>query len=356
MTRPGEPMRKKVVVVDDSEAIRRLVGHALEADPRLEVVGYAGDAYAARELVRQRSPDVLVLDVEMPRMSGLDFLERVMRLRPMPVIMFSSVTQKGSDEAIRALSLGAVDCIPKPRAGISTSTLADLADRVQSAAAANVRPRAQPTPARPAPQVSMHAKVSRNIVLVGASTGGVAAVETFLRGLPEDMPPVVVAQHMPESYLDSFAKRLDSILANSVSLARDGTELRAGHIYIAPGGICHTGVVSTESGFRATDIEGPRHNGHCPSIDKLFDSAVRYADRVTAVILTGLGRDGARAMKTLRDGGAFCIGQDEATSVVYGMPRAAKELGALDHELPLGEIAAAVARAQARLPTVAGVR
>ncbi|MWB77287.1 chemotaxis-specific protein-glutamate methyltransferase CheB [Pseudooceanicola sp. 216_PA32_1] len=339
---------KRVLIVDDSHAIQRLLGHALESDPRLRVVGIAKDAYDAREQIRNLEPDVVVLDVEMPRMSGLDFLERIMRLRPMPVVMFSSVTQNGSDAAIRALALGAVDCVAKPNMGITRETLGDLADRVFAAANAGVLKPA-PLPTESTRKLARDAVPSgrppRHAILIGSSTGGVAAVEIVLRGLPADCPPVVVAQHMPESYLESFAIRLNGLLPQVVQLAEHGMPLKSGHIYLSPGGHAHTGVNFEKGRFSTVAIDAPKRNGHCPSVDVLFQSAVGFADRVVATILTGLGKDGAEGMKQLRSAGAYCIGQDEASCVVYGMPRAAADLDALDEQLPLNGIADAIVSA-----------
>lgn len=341
---------QRVLVVEDSPAMQKLIAHALNGDPRLEVVGVADDAYRARDMIKALDPDVMVLDVEMPRMSGIDFLARVMRLRPMPVVMFSSITQAGSDAAIRALILGAIDCLAKPASGVSAEVLSLLADRVYAAALAPVL---MPSPAGPVaandspprarPITAKRAALNR-LILIGASTGGVAAVETVLRGLPADGPPVVVAQHMPESFLNSFSARLDMILPHNVRLARDETELRPGHIYLSPGGDRHTGVARRGSGAVSIAIDRPKRHGHIPSVDELFLSAEDMADQITAVILTGLGRDGAEGMKVLHDNGAHCIGQNEESCVVYGMPRAAAEQGALDEELHLNDIAPAVIR------------
>lgn len=332
---------QRVLIVDDSLAMQKLIRHALNADPRLEVVGVAADAYAARDMIKKLHPDVLVLDVEMPRMSGLDFLGRLMRLRPMPVVMFSSVTQVGSDAAIRALVLGAVDCLAKPQSGVTSDVLAVLADRVHAAATAPVLLSAPERTSTPVADTDLF-KPDGRAILIGASTGGVAAVETVLRGLPVTAPPIVVAQHMPESFLHSFAARLDSILPQAVCLARDGLELRPGEIHLAPGGDHHTGIAVQGTTLRCTKIERPKRNGHCPSVDELFLSALDFADRVTAVILTGLGRDGADGILALRHAGAHCIGQDEASCVVYGMPRAAAECGALDEQVTLATIPDAI--------------
>lgn len=336
---------QRVLIVDDSEAMQKLVSHALGNDPRLDVVGIAPDAYVARDMIKVRAPDVLVLDVEMPRMSGLDFLSRIMRLRPIPVVMFSSVTQLGSDAAIRALVLGAVDCVAKPRDGVTDDVLSVLADRVYAAATARVllsSPRGQTIEKANAGHPVEGARWKGDFILVGASTGGVAAVEVVLSGLPVTSPPVIVSQHMPESFLTSFAARLNNILPHDVTLSRDGMPIAPGHIYLASGGTQHTGIARRDGRLVCTAIDGPKRNGHCPSVDELFLSAKEFAGQATAVILTGLGRDGAEGMRVLKDAGAYCIGQDEETSVVYGMPRVAAEYGALDVQLPLTQIAPAV--------------
>lgn len=339
---------RKVLVVEDSRAMQRLICHALDADPRLSVVGVAGDAYAARDMIKRLAPDVLVLDVEMPRMSGLDFLGRLMRLRPMPVVMFSSVTQVGSDAAIRALVLGAVDCLAKPYDGVTPETLTALADRVHAAAVAPVLPVLPSSSRRPlGSPATASAPPKDRVILIGASTGGVTAVETVLRGLPVNSPPVVVAQHMPESFLQSFAARLDSILPHRVVLAEEDLPLAPGQVVLSPGGTSHTGVAVRAGCMCCARIDRPKRNGHCPSVDELFLSAKGIGARVIGVILTGLGQDGAEGLRQLRDAGGYCIGQNEATCVVYGMPRAAAEAGALHEQVPLEQIAGAVMRALA---------
>lgn len=351
---------QRVLIVEDSRSMQTLIRQALDADPRLSVVGVANDAYHARDLIKALEPDVLVLDVEMPRMSGLDFLGRLMRLRPMPVVMFSSVTQAGSDAAIRALVLGAVDCLAKPRDGVTGEVLAMLADRVHAAATAPVLLSAPVTDrkrAEPVPPSSLEGSAwSGPVVLIGASTGGVAAMEVVLGGLPPDAPPVVLSQHMPESFLSSFAERLNTILPQRVRPATDGVELKPGHIYLAPGGSEHTGIGLRDEHLVCRAIRGPKRNGHCPSVDELFLSAVPFASRITAVILTGLGRDGADGMLELRKAGAYCIGQDEESSVVFGMPRAAAEAGAVHEQAGLRDIPGAVMRSSARLAKTAGGR
>ncbi|MGH1459235.1 MAG: protein-glutamate methylesterase/protein-glutamine glutaminase [Paracoccaceae bacterium] len=338
---------RRVLIVDDSPAIRAVLAHALSNDPRLEVVGEASDAYEARGLIKSLNPDVITLDVEMPRMSGLDFLERLMRLRPMPVVMFSSVTQAGSDNAVRALSLGAFDVLPKPLSGISKADLLSLRDAVASAVVNNAsskRDTWQPSKGTPVAHSvpDMARKWGGEVILIGASTGGVAAVEKVLSTMPRNAPPIVLSQHMPEAFLSSFCGRLAQIFPHDVQLAADGLELKPGNVYVSPGGALHTGVALRGAKVYCSLIDKPKRNGHCPSVDELFFSAQEFASRVHAVILTGLGRDGAEGMKALHDGGANCVAQDRESCVVYGMPRAAVEIGAVDAQVPLEEISSLV--------------
>ena len=333
-----------VLIVDDQPSVQTLIRHALSKDDRIEVVGAANDAYQARELIKKLNPDVITLDVEMPRMSGLEFLERLMRLRPMPVIMFSSLTTQGSEHAVRALSLGAVDVLPKPTGGLDDAILKKLATRIVSATRFN-RTKV-PSMNRSVDQddiikESIH-RWNGKIVLLGASTGGVAAVETVLRRMPADCPPIVISQHMPESFLKSFIKRLDEHLPQRVIEAVDGDELLPGHVYLAPGGKEHTGIRRVGRRYEIASIAAPKRNGHIPSVDELFMSASETAETVTAVLLTGIGKDGADGMRGLKQRGAYCIGQDEETCVVYGMPRAAAEMGILDEQLPLEQVARAI--------------
>lgn len=346
MQTSSQSAKTRVLIVDDQASVQNLIRHALSKDPTIEVVGAASDAYMAREMIKKLEPDVLTLDVEMPRMTGLEFLERLMRLRPMPVIMFSSVTQQGSENAVRALSLGAVDVLPKPLVGMTEEALEKLVSRVRTAKRFRRGHGVVPGPDRDtnAPQ-ARYGRWNGKVVLLGASTGGVTAVETVLRRMPPNCPPIVISQHMPESFLVSFSRRLDDLLPQRVQLARDDAELQEGHIYLAPGGSAHTGVRCAGRKFRIRAIEAPKRNGHIPSVDELFMSAVENAGQVVAVLLTGIGKDGASGMEQLKRNGAYCIGQDEDTSVVYGMPRAAAELGILDQQLALPEIAQAICSA-----------
>ncbi|MCR9148602.1 MAG: chemotaxis response regulator protein-glutamate methylesterase [Rhodobacteraceae bacterium] len=327
--------RTRVLIVDDSLTIRSLIKARLSEDKRIEVVGEAGDPYEAREKIKALSPDVLTLDVEMPRMNGLDFLERLMRLRPMPVIMVSTLTQKGSAAALEALSLGAVDCLGKPAADKIPETFERLGDLLVAAASARVRDPSQ----RRAPQAApTDFRWNGKYLLIGSSTGGVDALETVLAGFPANCPPTLITQHMPESFLASFAGRLNGRIAPTLRLAETGLPLEPGHIYLAPGGDTHL-TVEPGDPPRCRLVTGDKRSGHRPSVDVLFESAVPMAPRVVAALLTGMGRDGAEQMLALRKSGARCLAQDEASCVVFGMPRVALETGAAEMAVPLNGMA-----------------
>lgn len=338
----------RVLLVDDSPSLLGVLSQGLSGFPGLEVVGTAYDAYDARDKIKSLAPDVITLDVEMPRMNGLDFLERIMRLRPMPVVMFSSITEKGGVAAVRALSLGAVDVMVKPTGSYDRAFFQDMAARILAAGRRASSDRAGfegLQPQVPSIQSGNIQSWNGRIVLIGASTGGVAALETVISGLPRNCPPIVISQHMPETFLKSFVARLDDRNPQSVQLAEDGARLDAGTIHIAPGGDAHLGVEQRGGGFYCKTIRGSKTNGHYPSVDELFLSAIDFAERTVGVILTGLGHDGAAGLARLRQNGASTIGQDSATCVVYGMPRAAAELDALDQQLPISVIAGAICRA-----------
>jgi len=328
------PDTTRVLIVDDSPSMRRLIRLGIEADPDIQVVAEAGSAREARDAVNRHSPDVMTLDVEMPGMDGLEFLRRLMMARPMPVVMISSLTDQGSDAAVRALSLGAVDCIGKPRFGSANATFKLLADALRIAAKATVHSMRNCAPPPPSKCNQWNGKN----LLIGASTGGVEALEAVLSRFPKDCPPTLVTQHMPAQFLVSFVSRLNATTAPSVQLARDGGALERGTVYIAPGGDTHLTFANGDAGHTCLR-PGPKTSGHRPSVDELFLSAVPWADRSIAVLLTGMGSDGARGMLALRNNGGFCIAQDKASSVVYGMPRVAAEMGAVDVSLPLSKIA-----------------
>ena len=334
---------KRVVVVDDSRAIRASLRHVIEADPQLCVVGEASNAQEARRTIKATNPDVITLDVEMPGMNGLEFLEKLIALRPMPVVMVSSCAQRGSDVAIRALSLGAVDCIVKPGNLMDPVAQRAFARRVFAAACCQVfGPRG--ASARPvlAPSALSGKRMGHQLVLIGASTGGVAALEIVLGGLDLDGPPVVIAQHMPTQYLESFAQRLNRDLARDIDILQAGVPLKYGQIRLAPGGNEQSLLLPKSPVWQAELAPQAPKDLYCPSVDKLFHSACGRATCVTAVLLTGLGNDGASGLKALRAAGAHTIGQDCASSVVYGMPRAAFEAGAVVEQLPLDGIAQAI--------------
>jgi two-component system chemotaxis response regulator CheB len=328
----------RVLVVDDSSTMRRLIAAALSADPELEVVGEAGDPLQAREAIKALNPDVITLDVEMPNMNGLEFLDRLMRLRPMPVVMVSTLTSRGADATLAALELGAVDCVEKP-GGADSQGFRKLAEKVKTAARARIRHRMPRAECHPPADTFTPAD---RIVAVGSSTGGVEALLSLVERMPANCAPMVIAQHMPGSFTRSFAERLNKASRAHVSEAKNGDPLAPGRIYVAPGGDYHLEVEGSAQ-LRCRVTRGDPVSGHCPSVDVLFNSVARTVkDRGVGVILTGMGRDGAQGLLAMREAGAHTLGQDEATCVVYGMPRAAFELGAVERQLPLDRIGAAV--------------
>jgi two-component system, chemotaxis family, protein-glutamate methylesterase/glutaminase len=335
----------RVLVVDDSALIREMLQTLLTRDPDIQVVGTAQDPYDAREKIRLLDPDVITLDIEMPNMNGIAFLERLMRLRPIPVIMVSTLTQKGADVTLLALELGAVDFIAKPqeqgesgweRAG------AELRNKIRAAAGSRVTarpPRPADTPAVVAQRTAHH---PRALVAIGASTGGVEALREVLVKLPRDMPPMVITQHMPAGFTTRFAQRLDEASQLRVSEAVQGKVLGVGEAVIAPGNL-HLTVALQGSHYVCHVENGEPVSGHRPSVDVLFRSVAAVAGRhAVGVILTGMGRDGSQGMLAMREAGARTIGQNEASSLVYGMPRAAKEVGAVQNEVPLDGIPARI--------------
>ncbi|RSC37402.1 chemotaxis response regulator protein-glutamate methylesterase [Agrobacterium sp. FDAARGOS_525] len=330
----------RVLVVDDSPTMRGLISAVLKADPEVEVVGQAGNAMEARAAIKQLNPDVVTLDIEMPEMNGLEFLEKIMRLRPMPVIMVSSLTHRGADASLAALEIGAFDCVGKPAPG-DARPFGDLADKVKAAARSQhaayraARPEAAAAP-QPVP-VSEY-RAGRKVVAIGSSTGGVEALIAVLQKFPANCPPTVITQHMPPAFTKSFAERLNRICAPVVEEATDGARLQTGKIYLAPGGERHL-QIANRSAPCCRLVERDPVNGHRPSVDVLFDSVAELAGRnAVGVILTGMGRDGAAGLLKMRHAGARTVGQNEKTCVVYGMPRVAYELGAVEQQLPLGSI------------------
>ena len=328
--------RISVLIVDDSATMRSLISAVLRRDPQINVVGTAADPLEARTKIKELNPDVLTLDVEMPNMNGLEFLEKIMRLRPMPVVMVSTLTQAGTDVTLAALEIGAVDAVAKPAPGVpAQEAFGDLAEKVKIAARSRVRPmenRAAHTPDH------AYQAGANHILAIGSSTGGVEALLTIISQFPANCPATVVTQHMPASFTSSFAARLDRASAAKVAEATDGAMLQPGHIYIAPGGASHLEVHNGRSRLINTDLV----NGHRPSVDVLFNSVARQDRPMTGVILTGMGRDGAQGLLAMRQAGAHTLGQDEASCVVYGMPRAAFEIGAVERQLPLSRLAPAI--------------
>jgi two-component system chemotaxis response regulator CheB len=327
----------RVLVVDDSPTMRGLITAILSSDPDVSVVGQAGDAMEARAAIKQLNPDVITLDIEMPNMNGLEFLEKIMQLRPMPVIMVSTMTHRGAEATLAALEIGAFDCVGKPGAG-DRFPFGDLAEKVKAAARSqrHAYP-AAPQVTAPPPAVADF-RVGRKIVAIGSSTGGVEALIAVLQKFPANCPPTVITQHMPPTFTKSFADRLNRLCAPVVQEATDGARLEIGKIYLAPGGERHLQVAGA-SAPHCRLVERDPVNGHRPSVDVLFDSVAELAGRnAVGVILTGMGRDGAAGLLKMRHAGARTLGQNEKTCVVYGMPRVAYELGAVEQQFPLTAI------------------
>ncbi len=338
-------MTIKVLIVDDSALIRSLLTQVINSQRDMEAVGAAPDPYAAREMIKALNPDVLTLDVEMPRMDGLDFLERLMRLRPMPVLMFSSLTESGTEITLRALELGAVDFIAKPKLDIARTIESysdEIAEKIRMVARARIRRHLPGTEAAPRPRqvASLGALgTTEKVVLIGSSTGGTEAVKDLLVQLPPDFPGVLVTQHMPETFTKSFADRLNRVCPKlTVVEARGGERVLPGHVFIAPG---HSHLLLKRSGANyVTELnQDAPVNRHRPSVDVLFNSAASTAGvNAIGVILTGMGRDGAEGMLEMKRRGAHTFAQDEASCVVYGMPRAAVEAGGVDEVVSLSEM------------------
>jgi len=350
-------VKTRVLIVDDSATMRALLSRMLGSEPDLEVIGTAADAQQARVMIREMNPDVVTLDVEMPGMNGLDFLEKIMRLRPMPVVIVSGVTRKGAETTIRALELGAVDCYAKPDGSIMNLLDHDggaLANMVRSAARASQwrgsgERAAAPSPAAAAVSreaIALSAGISAGrtgvpaqLIAIGASTGGVEALHHILPSFPQNCPPTVIVQHISAAFAPAMADRLDKQCAVTVQLIESGMPLLPGHVYVAPGNDRHA-VVGTAGRLTATMKPGDPVSGHRPSIDTLFESVARsLGPAAVGILLTGMGQDGARGLLAMRQAGAHTIAQDQATSTVYGMPRAAADMGAAEKILPLPRIA-----------------
>jgi two-component system chemotaxis response regulator CheB len=343
----------KVLVIDDSALMRQLLSEILRRDPGLEVVGAAGDPYVAWDKITKLAPDVLTLDVEMPRMDGLTFLEKLVHKRPLPVVMVSSLTEKGCETTLRALALGAVDFVTKPKIDVATGTV-ELADeliaKVKGAAGARVRFQrgAVSTPAaRRGVQTEALIKSTHKVIAIGTSTGGTEALHQVLTVLPSDSPGIVAVIHMPENFTRSYAERLDRACQIRVSEAHDGASILPGHALIAPGNY-HLTVQRSGANYSVRVRMSEPVNRHRPSVDVLFQSCARYLGRnAVGVILTGMGDDGARGLLAMRQAGAHTIAQNEASCVVFGMPKEAIALGAADEVLPLEKIPERLLRAAA---------
>jgi two-component system chemotaxis response regulator CheB len=346
----------RVLVVDDSAVMRQLLAEILNSDPQIEVVGTASDPYVARDKIKSLNPDVLTLDVEMPRMDGLAFLRNVMRLRPMPVVMCSSLTQQGADIALDALALGAIDFVAKPKVDVVRG-IRDSAQEIIAKVKVAAQARVQPLIDRPWPRIeqlhdadavlpkraaSAQSSTSDRIVAIGASTGGTEAIKEVLVNLPGDMPGIVIAQHIPKAFSGAFAARMNACSELVVCEAQDEQPILAGHAYIAPGDR-HLVVVREGVRFQCRLSDGALVNRHRPSVDVLFRSVAQSAGcHSVGVILTGMGRDGAEGLKEMRQAGASTIAQDENTSVVWGMPGTAWQIGAAQALHPLPHIAARI--------------
>ena len=345
----------RVIVVDDSALVRSLLSEIINRQRDMECIGTANDPLVAREMIRELNPDVITLDVEMPRMDGIDFLGRLMRLRPMPVVMISTLTERGAEVTMKALELGAVDFVAKPRVGLA-SGLKELAsqivEKIRVAAVAQVRraPAREATSgagaagaAAAAPASALLGRLStEKLICIGASTGGTEAIKEVLVHMPADSPAIVVTQHMPPGFTTSFAARLNGLCQITVKEAANGERILPGHAYIAPGGTQFR-VARSGANYVAVVDDGPAVNRHKPSVEVLFKSAAAVVGRnAFGIMLTGMGNDGAAAMREMKDAGSYNYVQDEASCIVFGMPREAIAHGAADEVLPLGQIAPAL--------------
>ncbi|AGX87819.1 protein-glutamate methylesterase/protein-glutamine glutaminase [Candidatus Symbiobacter mobilis] len=347
--------KTRVVVVDDSALVRRLLAEIINRQPDMECVGAANDPLIAREMIRELDPDVITLDIEMPRMDGIDFLGRLMRLRPTPVVMISTLTERGADVTMRALELGAVDFVSKPRIGIvdGLNELAtEIVDKVRIAAAARIkRTVAAPAPtqasatapAQPTAGSALTGRVfTEKLIAIGASTGGTEAIKEVLVPMPANAPAIVITQHMPAGFTTSFAARLNGLCQIAVQEAVDGERILPGHAYIAPGGKQFS-ITRSGANYVAVVEDGALVNRHKPSVEVLFRSVAQVVGRnAFGVMLTGMGNDGAKAMREMKDAGSYNYAQDESTCVVFGMPKEAIAHGAADEVLPLTQIAPAL--------------
>ncbi|MDZ7651355.1 MAG: chemotaxis response regulator protein-glutamate methylesterase [Burkholderiaceae bacterium] len=362
--------KTRVLVIDDSALVRSLLMEIINKQPDMEAIGAAPDPLVAREMIRAMNPDVLTLDVEMPKMDGLDFLERLMRLRPTPVVMVSTLTERGAETTIRALELGAIDFVAKPKLGIASGLNdlgRDICEKIRVASRARMHRHVAAVPAAAASgtsaghafapavpkPVGSYSRVStEKLIIIGASTGGTEAIREVLTRLPPDSPAVLITQHMPPGFTKSFAQRLDSLCKITVTEAVDGERVLPGHAYIAPGDR-HLKLARSGANYLVALDDGPPVNRHRPSVEVLFKSAAQLAGpNVLGVMLTGMGKDGATAMLEMKQAGAFNLAQDEASCVVFGMPKEAIAVGAVDEVLPVSKMAE---RLLAKLAELGGV-
>lgn len=342
----------RVVVVDDSALVRSLLAEIINRQKDMECVGSANDPLIAREMIRELNPDVITLDIEMPRMDGIDFLGRLMRLRPMPVVMISTLTERGAEITMRALEMGAVDFVAKPRIGVAdglSELSSQIVEKVRIAAAAHIKRTVSASPSNAiggsapviarAPIASIGRVSTEKLICIGASTGGTEAIREILTRMPADSPGIVITQHMPPGFTTSFAARLNSLCQITVQEAVNGERILPGHAYIAPGGRQFR-VDRSGANYVAVVEDGELVNRHRPSVEVLFKSAAAVVGRnAFGIMLTGMGNDGARAMREMKDAGSYNYVQDEASCIVFGMPREAILHGAADEVLPLVEIA-----------------
>ncbi|WP_368923795.1 chemotaxis response regulator protein-glutamate methylesterase [Comamonas aquatica] len=354
----------RVIVVDDSALVRSLLAEIINRQHDMECIGTANDPLVAREMIREKNPDVITLDIEMPKMDGIDFLGRIMRLRPMPVLMISTLTERGAEVTMRALELGAVDFVSKPRVGVAnglTQLSNEIVEKIRIAATAHVHRMVKPAaaaaapsgtdaagaPAAARPPVSSATLLGRvsteKLIAIGASTGGTEAIKEVLTQMPADAPAIVITQHMPPGFTTSFAARLNSLCQITVKEATHGERILPGHAYIAPGGKQFAISRSGANYVAVVDEQAPPVNRHKPSVEVLFKSVAQFAGRnAFGVMLTGMGADGAVAMREMKDAGSYNYVQDEASCIVFGMPREAIAHGAADEVLPLTQIAHAL--------------
>mgnify|MGYP001553683809 FL=1 len=346
----------QVLVVDDSAVVRQTMTEILGSDPMIEVMGSAGDPFAAAKKMEEAIPDVITLDVEMPRMDGITFLRKIMSQHPIPVVICSTLTEKGAETTLKALDYGAVDIILKPKLGAKKfleESRIRICDAVKAAAGAKLRkpatqvkvqPKLTADAVLPEPSSKAMVETTEKMVVVGASTGGTEALRVFLEALPQNSPAIAIVQHMPEKFTEAFSKRLNELCRISVKEARDNDSMLRGQALIAPGNK-HMLLKRSGARYYVEVKDGPLVRRHRPSVDVLFRSAARYAGKnAVGVIMTGMGDDGATGMLEMKEAGAETIAQDEATSVVYGMPQEAVKLGGVDKILPLNGIAGAVLR------------